>query len=130
MKGLGMAELLFADESYAIRGAAIEVHREMGCGFLEAVYQECLETELETRGIRFDSQKELTLFYKGRPLKQVYKPDLICYDQIAVELKAVTTISDEHRAQLLNYMKAANFRLGFLINFGSHPKAAIERLIL
>ena len=130
MKGLGMAELLFADESYAIRGAAIEVHREMGCDFLEAVYQECLETELETRGIRFDSQKELTLFYKGRPLKQVYKPDLICYDQIAVELKAVTTISDEHRAQLLNYMKAANFRLGFLINFGSHPKAAIERLIL
>jgi GxxExxY protein len=130
MKGLGMAELLFADESYAIRGAAIEVHREMGCGFLEVVYQECLETELETRGIRFDSQKELTLFYKGRPLKQVYKPDLICYDQIAVELKAVTTISDEHRAQLLNYMKAANFRLGFLINFGSHPKAAIERLIL
>jgi GxxExxY protein len=125
-----MAELLFADESYAIRGSVIEVHREMGCGFLEAVYQECLENELETRGIPFDSQKELSLFYKGRLLKQVYKPDLICYDQIAVELKAVTAISDEHRAQLLNYMKAAKIRLGFLANFGSNPKATIERLIL
>ncbi len=125
-----MAELLLGDESYAIRGAAIEVHREMGCGFLEAVYQECLESELETRGIPFDSQKELSLFYKGRRLKQVYKPDLICYDEIAVELKAVSAISEEHRAQLLNYMKAAKIRLGFLINFGSHPKATIERLIL
>ena len=125
-----MTKLLFEDESYAIRGAVFEVYREIGCGFLEAVYQECLETELAERNIPFEAQKELPLTYKGRPLTQIYKADLVCYGQIVLELKATKTITAEHRAQTINYLKAANIRLGLLINFGSHPKATIERLIL
>ena len=107
-----------------------EVYREMGCGFLEAVYQECMEKELTKQGIPFEAQKELSLLYKGEPLDQIYKPDLLCYGKIIVELKAVKTIAPEHRAQLINYLKATGIRLGFLINFGSHPKATIERLVL
>ena len=125
-----MTKLLFEDESYAIRGAVFEVYREIGCGFLEAVYQECLETELAERNIPFEAQKELPLTYKGKPLTQIYKADLVCYGQIVLELKATKTITAEHRAQTINYLKAANIRLGLLINFGSHPKATIERLIL
>ena len=125
-----MGTLLLKDESYAIRGAVFEVYREMGCGFLEAVYQECLEKELTKQGVPFEARKELSLTYKGEPLKQVYKPDLICYGEIVLELKAVKTINPEHRAQLINYLKAANIHLGLLVNFGSHPKATIERLIL
>ena len=125
-----VTKLLFEDESYAIRGAVFEVYREIGCGFLEAVYQECLETELAERNIPFEAQKELPLTYKGRPLTQIYKADLVCYGQIVLELKATKTITAEHRAQTINYLKAANIRLGLLINFGSHPKATIERLIL
>ena len=78
----------------------------MGCGFLEAVYQECLEKELNSRGIPFESQKEIELQYKGDPLTQKYKPDFICFDVIIVELKAVKEIANEHRAQVMNYLKA------------------------
>jgi GxxExxY protein len=125
-----MGELLFEKESYAVRGAVFEVYREMGCGFLESVYQECLEKELAKQGIPYDAQKELSLSYKGEPLKQVYKPDLICYGKIIVELKAVKAVVPEHHAQLLNYLKATGMRLGLLVNFGSYPKATIERLVL
>ena len=112
-----------------IRGAVFEVYREMGCGFLEAVYQECLEKELRKQNIPFVSQPELELFYKQEKLQQTYKPDLICYDKITVELKAVKEICDEHRAQLHNYLKATGLQLGFLINFGHYPKATIERIV-
>lgn len=122
-------EFLFKDESYVIRGAVFEVYREMGCGFLEAVYQECLEKELQRKGIPFTSQPELKLLYKNEPLNQIYKPDLICYEKIIVELKAVRELCDEHRAQLHNYLKATNLQLGFLINFGHYPKATIERIV-
>ena len=125
-----MVPLLFEEETFAIRGAVFEVYREMGCGFLEAVYQECLQKELTARGIPFVSQPELKLTYKGKLLQQTYKPDLICYTQIILELKAIKDISAEHKAQLLNYLKATNLRLGLLINFGSHPKAQIERFAL
>ena len=125
-----MSQLLFEEETFAIRGAVFEVYREMGSGFLEPVYQECLEKELASRGIPFISQPELTLNYKGEPLKQTYRPDFICYEQIIIELKAVKSIAPEHKAQVLNYLKATNLRLGLLVNFGSHPKAQIERLIL
>ena len=125
-----MSQLLFEEETFAIRGAVFEVYREMGSGFLEPVYQECLEKELASRGIPFISQPELTLSYKGEPLKQTYRPDFICYEQIIIELKAVKSIAPEHKAQVLNYLKATNLRLGLLVNFGSHPKAQIERLIL
>jgi len=119
---------LFKDESYALRGAIFDVYREMGCGFLEAVYQECLEKELQRKSIPFISQPELKLFYKNEPLNQIYKPDLICYEKIIVELKAVRELCDEHRAQLHNYLKATGLQLGFLVNFGHYPKASIERV--
>jgi len=125
-----MGNLLFEEETFAIRGAVFEVYREQGCGFLEAVYQECLEKELSAKGIPFRSQPELTLIYKGQRLQQTYKPDLICYDQIILELKAVKDISPEHKAQVINYLKATNLKLGLLINFGSYPKAQIERFAL
>ena len=120
---------MYEKESYAIRGAVYDVYREMGCGFLEAVYQECLEKELKLRGIPFVAQQELKLVYKDEPLEQAYKPDLICYDSIILELKAVKEICDEHRAQLHNYLKATGLKLGLLINFGHYPKATIERIV-
>lgn len=120
---------LFKEESYAIRGAVFDVCREMGCGFLEAVYQECMEKKLRKQNIPFRSQPELELFYKGEKLQQIYKPDLICYGQIIVELKTVKELCDEHRAQLHNYLKATGLQLGFLVNFGHYPKATIERIV-
>ncbi|MDD2759671.1 MAG: GxxExxY protein [Methylomonas sp.] len=122
-------EFLYKNESYLIRGAVFEVYREMGCGFLEAVYQECLEKELHKQKIPFISQPEIELFYKQEKLRQIYKPDLICYDKIIVELKAVKEICDEHRAQLHNYLKATKLELGFIVNFGHYPKATIERIV-
>ena len=122
--------LIFEKETYAIRGAVFEVYKEMGCGFLEAVYQECLEKELGRRKIPFISKPELKLNYKGEKLHQSYKPDLICFDQIILELKAVREIAPAHKAQVINYLKATNLKLGLLINFGSHPKAEIERFAL
>ena len=122
--------LIYEAETYAIRGAIFEVYKEMGCGFLEAVYQECLEKEMCSQGIPFVAQQELLLTYKGEPLEQTYKPDLICYDKIIVELKAVKEIAPEHKAQLINYLKATNMKLGLLINFGSHPKVTIDRFAL
>jgi len=122
--------ILFKDESYAIQGAIFEVYRQMGCGFLESVYQECLEIEFRERSIPFVSQQDLQLFYKGRMLKQRFIPDFICYDQIIVELKAVKQVAPEHKAQVLNYLKASKMKLGILVNFGDYPKATVTRLAL
>ena len=124
-----MKDLLFADETYAIRGACFEVYKEKGCGLLEAVYQECLEIELELCSVPFVSLPKLELEYKGRKLRSTYQPDVICFDKIVVELKAVSKLTDEHRAQLHNYLKATGLRLGLLVNFGHHPKTQIERII-
>ena len=121
-------ELLFKDECYAIQGAIFEVYREMGCGFLEAVYQECLEKEFRSRELPFEAQKELLLSYKSQPLSQTYKPDFICYGNIIVELKSVKEIASEHKAQLLNYLKATGLELGLLVNFGAYPKVEIVRI--
>jgi len=122
--------ILYKDECYQIQGAVFEVYREMGCGFLEAVYQECLERELKLRNIPFVAQSTLQLNYKGEALTQIYKPDLICFDSIVIELKAVSAICGEHQAQVLNYLKATGKRLGLLVNFGCYPKATVERLVL
>ena len=122
--------LIFEQETFAIRGAAFEVYRQMGCGFLESVYQECMEKECQKQQIPFVAQQEQVLFYKREMLRQMYKPDLICYGKIIVELKAVKQIAGEHKAQVLNYLKATGLKLGLLINFGSHPKAQVERLVL
>ena len=123
-------EIIFKDECYAIQGAVFEVYREMGCGFLESVYQECLERELRNRSIPFSSQQELNLIYKGERLQQMYKTDLVCYNKIILELKAVKEIVPEHKAQLINYLKSTGMKLGLLINFGDYPKASITRLAL
>jgi GxxExxY protein len=123
-------ELLYKDESYRIIGACFEVYKEKGNGFVEPVYQECLEMEFGLQAIPFSAQATLRLSYKGRELMQRYIPDFMCYDKIIVELKAVTQLTDEHRAQVLNYLKATSYRLGLLVNFGHYPKLEYERIIL
>ncbi len=124
------SKLIYEEETFAIRGAVFEVYKEMSNGFLESVYQECLEKELSAREVPFLSQPELKLMYKDQLLQQTYKPDLICYDKIIVELKASQDISAEHRSQVLNYLKATGLKLGMIANFGHYPKVQIERLIL
>ena len=117
------------EESYVLRGAFFEVYKALGCGFLEEVYQESLEMELNFRKIPFVSQQSLQLNYKGYALKQIYKPVLICFGKIIVELKALSHLSNEHEAQLQNYLKATGIRLGFLVNFGHYPQVEIKRLV-
>jgi GxxExxY protein len=124
-----MTNLKFEEESYLIRGAVFEVYREMGCGFLEAVYQECLEKEMRMQGIPFVARQELILHYKGDRLEQTYRPDFICCGHIIVELKAVKELAVEHRAQVHNYLKATGIELGLLVNFSHYPKAEIERIV-
>lgn len=107
-----------------------EVYREMGNGFLESVYQECLEREFSEKAIPFLAQQELRLRHKGDLLHQTYQPDFICYGEIIVELKAVKELAPEHKAQTINCLKATGFRLGLLVNFGHHPRVQIERIVL
>lgn len=123
-------ELVYRDEVYQIVGACFEVYNEKGCGFVEAVYQECLEIELALRDIPFQAQPELQLEYKKRVLSQKYRPDVVCYGKMIVELKAVSELVDEHRAQVLNYLNATGHRVGLLVNFGHHPKLEWERFVL
>ena len=122
--------LIFEKESFALRGAFFEVYKTLGCGFLEAVYQEALAQELRLQGIPFQEQMELKLQYKGFPMKQTYKPDFVCFENIIVEIKAVENIAPEHEAQLLNYLKITGSPLGFLVNFGHYPKLEIKRFVL
>ena len=105
-----MAELIYKDESYKVVGACMEVYNEKGFGFHEAVYQECLELELGFQSVPFDPQKILSLEYKGHPLEQSYIPDLICFGKIVVELKAVSALTDEHRGQVLNYLRSTGMK--------------------
>lgn len=123
-------EVLYKDESYQIMGACFEVYKEKGCGFAEAVYQECLEIEFELQGLLFKAQPELPLTYKGKPLKQKFIPDFVLFDKIVVELKAVSELLDGHRAQVHNYLRASGLRLGLLVNFGHFPKVEYERIVL
>ncbi len=125
-----MAGLLYEVETYDILGACFKVSNEMGCGFLESVYQECLEIELEILNIPFRAQQEMQLHYRGQKLTHYFKPDLICHEKIVVELKAVSTLADEHRAQVLNYLNATKLKLGLLVNFGHYPKLQYERFVL
>lgn len=124
-----MSEILFKDESFKIMGAMFEVYNEMGCGFLEPVYQECVELELADQEIPLAAQVQLRLNYKHHVLKSKYVPDAICYEKIVLELKAVKEITDEHRAQVHNYLKATGYRLGIIVNFGHHPKLQSERIV-
>jgi len=121
--------VLLRDESYRIMGACFEVYKTMGCGFLEPVYQECLEIELKRRGIPFVPQQPLHLTYAGEPLEQVYFADFVCYERIILELKAVTQLAPEHHAQLMNYLKATGLQLGILLNFGHYPQLEYKRIV-
>ena len=123
-----MAEIIHKQESYAIIGACFEVYNEKGCGFLEAVYQECLAIEFEHQAIPAIAKPPLTLTYRGRTLTQLYQPDFVCFGKIIVELKAASAIIDEHRAQLLNYLNATGFELGPAGEFRSLPQAGYERI--
>jgi GxxExxY protein len=123
-------KIIYKEESYLIQGAVFEVYKELGAGFLESVYQECLEIEFQKRSIPFVAQKEITIVYKGQEIKQYFKADLLCYDKIIIELKAVIELNDIHRAQVMNYLKATGFRLGMLVNFCAFPGVKIERIVL
>jgi len=117
------------EETYEILGACFEVYNEMGCGFLESVYQECLENELGSIGIPFEAQPVLELVFKGRKLQRNFTPDLLCFGEVIVEIKAVRKLAAEHRAQLINYLRACSVKVGLLVNFGSYPKLEYERIV-
>jgi GxxExxY protein len=122
--------LLYREDAFRVRGAVFDVYRAMGAGFLEAVYQECLGIEFAARDIAFEAGKSLPLRYKGQALTQSYVADFVCNGRIIVELKAVRAIAPEHRAQVINYLRATDMKLGLLVNFGTSPRAEIERFAL
>lgn len=115
-------------QTYAIIGAAMEVHRCLGHGFLEAVYQEALARELVLRGIPFEREVELTVFYKGEPLACTYRADFICFGEVLLELKALGALSSIEESQVLNYLKATGKHRALLINFGV-PSLQYKRLV-
>ena len=117
------------EETYRILGACFDVYNEMGCGFLEPVYQECLEIELEKQEIPFESQKILKLNYMEKELEKTYQADFICFGSVILEIKAVSRLTGEHRAQVLNYIHATNIDVGLLVNFGHFPKLEHERFL-
>jgi GxxExxY protein len=121
--------LIYRNESYLIIGCCMEVHKQLGCGFREAVYQEALEIELRKNSFFFEREKRLRIQYQGIFLKKGYSPDFICFDKIVVELKATAELTDIHMAQLFNYLKVSNLRLGLLINFGT-PTLQYKRFII
>jgi GxxExxY protein len=123
-------ELLYKDEVYAIVGAAIEVHRHLKSGFLEAIYQEAMEMELAGRGIPAVPQAELQVFYKGVALKKKYFADFISCGKILVEIKVMEQLTSKEEAQLLNYLNCTGMKVGVLINFGDHGRLDWKRFVL
>lgn len=121
--------LYYKKESFNITGAAMHVYNTLGPGFLEAVYQEALELEFVKRNISYEREKELTISYDGIVLKQTYRADFVCYDNIIVELKAVSHLDDSHRSQVFNYLKATGLKLGLLFNFGNANGLEFERKV-
>lgn len=124
-----MTDFHFKEETYQIIGAAMEVHKELGCGFLEAVYQEALAIELRKRKIPFHKEVKLSIYYKGEELEKYYMADFICFDNIILELKALNRLSTEHESQLLNYLKATDLGVGLLLNFGT-KSLQYKRMVL
>ena len=127
---MAMSTTVLQEEGYKLMGAAFEVYNEQGYGLAEDIYQESLEIELGLRDIPNQSKQELTTFYKGRPLKKRYVPDLVVYGSIVVELKAVSELLPEHEAQVFNYMRIARMSVGYLINFGHKDTLEWKRFIL
>ena len=124
-----MTELLCKEEVFAIVGAAMEVYNELGPGFLEAVYQEAMEIELTLREIPFEAQKELTIYYKERRLKKTYTPDLLVFEKVVVDLKALDRLTGKEESQLLNYLKATRWQVGLLVNFGAPSDLEWKRMV-
>ncbi|MDB6093337.1 MAG: hypothetical protein JWM32_899 [Verrucomicrobia bacterium] len=120
---------LFQQEGYEFMASAFEVYNEMGNGYTEEVYQESLERELGERKIPFSAQSELPIYYKGVPLRRKFRPDLMIRETILVELKAVSTLTPEHEAQVLNYMKASGKTVGYLVNYGSRDRLQWKRFV-
>ena len=117
------------EQSYAINGAAMHVYNVLGAGFLESVYQEALEIEFIKRGIPYEREKELKIYYEGKEMRQTYRADFVCYGSIIVELKAVAHLDDVHRSQIFNYLKATGYKLGLLYNFGHSDGLEYERKV-
>lgn len=113
-----MAKLLFEKESYAIIGCCMNVHRELGSGFLESVYHEALEKEFYDNEVPFRTKDKLELYYKGEPMNKFFIADFVCYDKIILEIKASNFIHQSNEAQVINYLKSTNNALGLLVNFG------------
>lgn len=122
--------IIYKEESYKILGAAFKVYNTLGAGFLEAVYQEALEIELQRQGIPYEREKELKIVYDGVELKQTYKADFVCYGKIIVELKAVSALDDAHRAQVYNYLHATGLKMGLLMNFGNAEELEKQRIVM
>ena len=122
-------EYIFKRECYDLIGCCMDIHKELGCGFLEAVYQEALEIELIEKEIDFEREVELGIMYKGKQLDKKYYADFICFDEVIVELKGVNSLTDIHYAQVLNYLKATGKRIGLLVNFGA-KSLEYKRIVL
>jgi GxxExxY protein len=125
-----MKSEIYKDEGYKLMGAAFEVYNEQGYGLAEELYHESFEIELAVRGITFHSKQELTCFYKGHELKKRYVPDLFAFEGLVVELKSVSQLLPEHKAQLINYLRITRQPVGYLINFGHKDMLEWKRFIL
>ena len=125
---MNLQHLLFKEESYQVVGAAMNVHNLLGCGFLEPVYQEAFQIELELLQIPHQREVSFPIVYKGRQLAKNYVADFVCHGKIIVELKALSAITPDHKAQVINYLKAAHCELGILFNFGT-SRLTYERII-
>ena len=110
-------ELLYSDETYKLIGLCMKVHRELGCGFLEPVYQEAFEMLLKAEGVPYQRERLLPIYFMGQKLTKEYFADFVCYDKIILEFKAVSSLTAAHEAQLMNYLKASKMRMGLLCNF-------------
>ena len=113
-----MTNIILKEESYNVIGACMNVHKELGCGFLEPIYQEALEYEFKLSNIPFEREKHLAVRYRDITLSKYYIADFICYDKIVLELKALSEINNDHKSQIINYLKMTNMQLGIIINFG------------
>ncbi len=121
--------LIYKEEAFKIIGACMAVHNELGCGFLEAIYSEALEIELQEQSIAYEREVPLNIMYKGKKLQKLYKADYICFDKIILELKALSYLESVHEAQVLNYLKATGHKLALLVNFGQQS-LKYKRIIL
>ena len=125
-----MKTILYREESYAIMGAAFEVYNTLGSGLPESVYHECLSIEFIAREIPFRSEEDINVYYKKRKISKKFRADFVCYDKIILELKAVSFLNDEHRGQILSYLRASKYEVGILMNFGQVKELRYERFLI